>query len=72
MAGVWLPVYVSMSVHNQMSDWQVIFQTANAPGISGTGNARQTVCWPGLTHQLSPVPPGLKQIQLPGIRQPEG
>ncbi|EKI3327188.1 hypothetical protein PEH87_005197 [Salmonella enterica] len=72
MVRVWLLVCVSMCVRNQMSDWQVIFQTANAPGISGTGNARQIVCWPGLTHQPSPAPPGLKQIQLPGIRQPEG
>ncbi|ENU2135284.1 hypothetical protein ACE60T_005722 [Salmonella enterica] len=54
-----------MSVHNQLSDWQVIFQTANAPGISGTVNARQTVCWPGLTHQPFPVPSCIKQIPLP-------
>lgn len=71
MAGVWLPECVSMSVHNQLSDWQVIFQTANAPGISGTVNARQIVCWPGLTHQPFPVPSCIKQIQLPGIRQTE-
>lgn len=71
MVRVWLLVCVSMCVHNQISDRQVIFQTANAPGISGTGNARQIVCWPGLTHQPFPVLSCIKQIPLPGIHQTE-
>ncbi|EDQ7409364.1 hypothetical protein O2268_005240 [Salmonella enterica] len=34
MVRVWLLVCVSMCVRNQMSDWQVIFQTANAPAFT--------------------------------------